>query len=389
MLFRVDLQAQYFAHREQIDAAVSRVLQSGRYTLGHELDHFEREFAEYLQVPEVVGVANGTQAIVLALQALGVCAGSEVITTAFTAIPTLGAILEAGAIPVLVDIDPDTYLIDLEAIVAAVTPKTKAVMPVHIFGNVFDVPALRARLRSDILIIEDAAQAHGSRLDKVYAGTMGDIATFSFYPTKNLGCCGDGGAIVCRDATIAAHLRVLRNHGMRDKDICATLGTNSRLDELQAAILRAKLPHLDAMNAARARLVARYLDVLPSNQFRSQKIAARVTTNWHVFELRFGGDRDLLVAHLETCGVQSNIYYVVPHHLQPALVHLGYGKGSLPQTERICEEVIALPLYPEMSDSVIDTVASAIRDFCGPTMQPSKSKRLESLPTAHMDVRRE
>jgi dTDP-4-amino-4,6-dideoxygalactose transaminase len=363
MIFRVDLQAQYLAYRAEIDAAVARVLAGGRYTLGPEVEHFEREFAAYLHAPEVIGVADGTRAIVLALRALGVKPGAEVITTPFTAIPTIGAIIEAGAVPVLVDIDPATYLIDLDRIAAAVTPKTEAVVPVHMFGNVVDIPALRERIGSDIFIIEDAAQAHGSRLGASFAGTMGDIGTFSFYPTKNLGGYGDGGAIVCRDSTIARKLRMLRNHGMQDKDICATTGTNSRLDELQAAILRVKLAHLDEMNAVRARLVTRYLESLPSNRFKPQKIPAGVVTNWHVFELRFNGDRDGLVKHLDRSGIQSNVYYVVPHHLQPALAHLGYGQGSLPKTEKVCAEAIALPLYPEMGEQIVRSVVGAIHAF--------------------------
>src|ERR1700730_6840688 len=363
MIFRVDLQAQYPAYRAEIDAAVGRVLAGGRYTLGPEVEHFEGEFAAYLHAPEVIGVADGKRAIVLALRALGVKPGAEVITTPFTAIPTIGAIIEAGALPVLVDIDPDTYLIDLDRIAAAVTPKTEAVVPVHMFGNVVDIPALRDRIGSDIFIIEDAAQAHGSRLGTSFAGTMGDIGTFSFYPTKNLGGYGDGGAIVCRDSAMARKLRMLRNHGMRDKDICDTPGTNSRLDELQAAILRVKLAHLDEMNAARARLGTRYLEALPSNRFQPQKIPGDVVTNWHVFELRFNGDRDGLVKHLDRSGIQSNVYYVVPHHLQPALAYLGYRRGRLPNTEKLCAEAIALPLYPEMNEQIVHDVVGAIREF--------------------------
>jgi len=363
MIFRVDLQAQYLAYRAEIDAAMARVLSGGRYTLGPEVEEFEREFARYLHAPYVIGVADGTRAIVLALRVLGVKPGSEVITTPFTAIPTIGAIIEAGAVPVLVDIDPDTYLVDLDQIAAAITPKTRAVVPVHMFGNVVDIPALRERIGPNIFIVEDAAQAHGSRLGASFAGTMGDIGTFSFYPTKNLGGYGDGGAIACHNPTIASQLRMLRNHGMRDKDVCETAGTNSRLDELQAAILRAKLAHLDEMNAARARLVARYLELLPSNRFRPQKIPAGVITNWHVFELRFHGDRDGLVRYLEARNIQCNVYYVVPHHLQPALANLGHRQGSLPQTEKVCREVIALPLYPEMSEQIVDEVVNVIHEF--------------------------
>ena len=363
MIYRVDLQAQYLVYRAEIDAAVARVLASGRYTLGPEVERFEREFADYLRVSEVVSVADGTRAIVLALRVLDVKPGDEVITTPFTAIPTIGAILEIGARPVLVDVDPETFLIDLDQVAAAVTPKTKAVLPVHIFGNVVDIPALRERIGPEIFIIEDAAQAHGSRLGSALAGSMGDLATFSFYPTKNLGGYGDGGAVVCGDASLARRLRMLRNHGMRDKDVCETPGTNSRLDELQAAILRAKLSHLDSMNAARAKLVELYLKALPVNRVRPQKIPAGVTTNWHLFELRFSGTRDALVDHLQKRNIQSNVYYVVPHHLQPALAHLGYRRGSLPRVEELCSQVIALPLYPEMPRHVIDEVAAAIHDF--------------------------
>ena len=363
MIYRVDLQAQYLAYRCEIDAAIARVLASGRYTLGAEVAHFEREFADYLGVPAVISVADGTHAIVLALQVLGVKPGAEVITTPFTAMPTIGAILETGAVPVLVDIDPDTFLIDLDQVAAAVTPKTKAVVPVHIFGNVVDIPALRKRIGSDIFIIEDAAQAHGSRLGSALAGTMGDLGTFSFYPTKNLGGYGDGGAIVCGDAALARRLRLMRNHGMRDKDVCEAPGTNSRLDELQAAILRAKLPHLESMNVARAKLVDRYLKVLPPDSFRPQKIPPDVSANWHVFELRFSGDRDGLVEHLAKRNIQTNVYYVVPHHLQPALAHLGYRVGSLPQVEQLCREVIALPLYPEMPARIVEDVTAEIHAF--------------------------
>ena len=360
---RVDLQAQYLAHQEELDQAIARVLQSGRYTLGPEVAAFELEFANYLGVPEVVSVANGTSAIVLALRMLGVGPGDEVITTPFTAAPTIGAIAEAGAAPVLVDIDPETYLIDFDAVVGAVTPHSRAVVPVHIFGNVVDIPELRRRLDASIGIVEDAAQAHGSRLGEVHAGAMGDFGTFSFYPTKNLGGYGDGGAIASREPELSERLRSLRNHGQVDKDTWTMLGSNSRLDELQAAILRVKLNHLDQMNAARARLAARYMEVLPAARFQPQRIPARVSSNWHIFEARFDGDRDGLIAHLQRHGIQSNVYYVIPHHLQPALSHLGYRAGSLPSAETVCREAIALPLYPEMALETVDRVADVIHTF--------------------------
>ncbi|MCU0934543.1 MAG: DegT/DnrJ/EryC1/StrS family aminotransferase [Gammaproteobacteria bacterium] len=364
MLYRVDLSAQFRAHREEILAAVERVLEGGRYTLGPEVAAFEREFAEYLGVPEAVGVADGTRAIALVLEAIGVGAGHEVITTPFTAIPTIGAIMEVGATPVLVDVDADTYLMDLEATLAAVTPRTRAVVPVHIFGNVLDVRRLREMLGPYIPVIEDAAQAHGSRRDGLAAGTMAEFGTFSFYPTKNLGGYGDGGAIVTTRPEVASRLRVRRNHGMVDKDTCAEHGVNCRLDELQAAILRVKLRHLDAMNAARGDRVAQYLSGLPEDWFCHQRLDAAVTSNWHIFESRFLGDRDGLARFLEERGIQTNVYYALPHHLQPALRHLGYGRGAFPNVELICRQAIAFPLYPEIACGEIDRVVAAVCEFC-------------------------
>jgi dTDP-4-amino-4,6-dideoxygalactose transaminase len=371
MIRRVDVLAQYRAVKEDVDAAVARVLASGHYTLGQELEAFEREFADYLGASAVVGVADGTRAIAMALRALGVNAGDEVITTAFTAIPTIGAIIECGARPVFVDIDPDTYLLDLDRVPAAITSRTRAIVPVHLFGNVVDIPRLRRLIPATIAIIEDAAQAHGSRLDGVKAGMFGDLATFSFYPTKNLGGYGDGGALVSPDGRFASDLKVIRNHGMIDKDTCRTPGINSRLDELQAAILRAKLPRLDAMNRARTARAQQYLAGLPAEMFRHQRISDNVQTNWHVFETCVLGDRDALVAFLDRRGIQTNVYYVIPHHLQPAFRNLGYKRGDLPNLERVCEQAIALPLYPEITPDVVQQVIGAIQDFVDEAARPS------------------
>jgi dTDP-4-amino-4,6-dideoxygalactose transaminase len=349
--------------KEDVDTAVARVLQSGRYTLGNELAAFEREFADYLGVSTVVGVADGTRAIAMALRAIGVGAGHEVITTPFTAIPTIGAIIETGARPVLVDIDRDTYLIDIDRVPEAITPRTRAIVPVHLFGNVVDIPALRRLVPSGLPIIEDAAHAHGSTLNGAKAGSLGDLATFSFYPTKNLGAYGDGGAIASVDGRFAAELMVARNHGMSDKDTCAMPGINSRLDELQAAILRAKLPHLDEMNRLRAERVDQYVTGLPARLFRHQRIASDVRSSWHIFETCFLGDRNALVAFLEQRGIQTNVYYVIPHHLQPAFQHLGYRPGDLPKLELVCRQGIALPLYPEIAPSAVQQVIDAIREF--------------------------
>ena len=360
---RVDLVAQYQQMREEIDAAVARVLASGHYTLGNELDAFEQEFAAYLGASAVVGVADGTRAITMALRCLGVNAGDEVVTTPFTAIPTIGAIIDCGARPVFVDIDPDTYLLDIKLVPRLITSRTRAIVPVHLFGNVVDIPELRRLIPPDIVIVEDAAQAHGSRLNGVKTGNFGDLATFSFYPTKNLGAYGDGGAIVSPDGRFAAELRMLRNHGMSDKDTCRTPGINSRLDELQAAILRVKLPQLDAMNKSRAERARQYLNSLPAKLFHHQQIAANVESNWHVFESCFVLDRDALADFLHRRGIQTNVYYAIPHHLQPAFRHLGYRLGDMPNLELVCRQAIALPLYPEITPDAVQHVVEAIGEF--------------------------
>jgi aminotransferase EvaB len=235
-------------------------------------------------------------------------------------------------------------------------------MPVHIFGNVVDIPRLRAALPAHIRIIEDSAQSHGSTLRGVQSGTMADAGVYSFYPTKNLGAIGDGGAVVTNDAETDKRLRLLRMYGMVDKDTIVTDGVNSRLDEIQAAILRVKLRHLDSMNAARRRIAARYAAELPKT-FTLQRIPEDVVTNWHVFVCRFHGDRAKFIAHMDALKVQTNIYYVTPLHLQKAHARLGMKPGSLPVAEQLCDEAIALPFYPEMTHATHTTVLEAIHTF--------------------------
>ena len=360
MIWRCDLERQYAAYRNEITAAIDRVLASGRYTLATEVAAFEREFGSYLRIREVIGVANGTDGLILGLRGLGVRRGDEVITTPFTAIPTVSAIVAAGARPVFADVDPDTFLIDLDDAAARVTARTRAVVPVHIFGNVVDVPELARRLPASVRILEDACQAHGSTRDGVYAGTFGDAGVFSFYPTKNLGGYGDGGAIVTAHEALAAELRLMRMYGMTDKDHTVMDGVNSRLDELQAAILRVKLAHLDDMNACRDQIAARYRAELAPERFVHQSIAAGVRTNHHVYTVRFGGDRDRLAAALEAADVQTNVYYALPLHLQAAYRHLGYVPGDLPHSERLCREVLALPMYPELPRTELDMVIERV-----------------------------
>jgi dTDP-3-amino-2,3,6-trideoxy-4-keto-D-glucose/dTDP-3-amino-3,4,6-trideoxy-alpha-D-glucose/dTDP-2,6-dideoxy-D-kanosamine transaminase len=360
MIWRCDLVPQYLAYQREIEDAMARVLGTGRYILAEEVAAFEAEFAGYIGMAHGIGVANGTDALTLSLMALGVGPGDQVITSPFTAIPTVSAIVDAGATPVFVDVDPDTYLIDIDQTARAVTPKTRAIIPVHIFGSVVDVPRLREAVGAGIPILEDAAQAHGSRLGAARAGALADLSVFSFYPTKNLGGYGDGGMVLARDPALAERIRLLRMYGMTDKDHIVIHGVNSRLDELQAAILRVKLKYLDGMNEARRRLADRYRAGLPTDLFTPQRIPDGAETNYHIYAARYHGDRAALIRRLDEAGIQTNIYYVVPLHLQAANRYLGLAPGSLPVVERLCREVIALPMYAELTMADQDRVLESI-----------------------------
>lgn len=364
MIRRCDLLPQYLDHKAEIDTAIDRVLGSGRYTLATEVARFEGEFAEYMGTSHAVGVANATDGLTLSLKALGIGPGDEVITTPFTAIPTCSAIIAAGATPVFTDVKVDTFLMDLDQIPQLTTSNTKAVMPVHIFGNVVDIERLREVVPAHIPIIEDAAQAHGSLLRGNKAGSLGTMGVFSFYPTKNLGGYGDGGMVVTGDPKLAEQLRLLRMYGMTDKDQIIINGVNSRLDELQAAILRVKLPYLDKMNKRRRVIADRYRSELHPDLFIHQLIPDGVVSNYHVLVTRFNGDRQGLIAHLEGAEIQTNIYYSLPLHLQEANRFLGYHRGDLPATEQLCDEVIALPLYPELPEESLNAVIREINTFC-------------------------
>lgn len=358
-IWRCDLEPQHARFANAVEAAIHRILPTGRYILAKEVAAFEQEFATYCGTACGVGVANATDGLTLSLMALGIGPGDEVITTPYTAIPTVSAIVDTGATPVFVDVCADTFLMDVSKVPAAITNRTKAIMPVHIFGNVLDVEALRA-ICGSIPIIEDASQAHGSTLRGKKAGSFGEMGVFSFYPTKNLGAYGDAGMVVTDDPQLAERLRKLRMYGMVDKDHIAFHGVNSRLDEIQAAILRIKLPELDAMNEQRRHIAIRYETELDTKRFTFQAIPADVVSNYHVFVARYHGDRQALIAHLDDLGIQTNIYYPLPLHLQEATRNLGYSVGSLPVVEQLCHEAIALTMYPELQSSVLDTVISAI-----------------------------
>ncbi len=364
MIWRCDLVPQYKAYEEEIDKAIKRVLNSGRYILANEVSAFEREFADYIGTKYAVGVANATDALTISLMILDIQPGDEVITTPFTAIPTVSAIIDAGAKPVFVDVDEETFLMDIKKVKSAITKKTKAIMPVHIFGNVVDINELK-NIAGDIPIIEDASQAHGSKLNNKNVGSFGVMGIFSFYPSKNLGAYGDGGIIVTDNEDYYKKARLLRMYGMVDYNHIVINGINSRLDELQAAILRVKLKYLDEMNAKRNQIAKRYINELNKNKFSHQKIENNVYSNYHVFVSKYKGNRDELIKYLDEKGIQTNIYYLMPLYLQEANKYLGIKKGEFPIVEKLCDEVIALTLYPELKKDIQENVIKTINDFIG------------------------
>lgn len=360
-LYSADPKAGYLAAKAEIDAAVARVLESGTYIHGRELASFETEFAAWLGASGCAGVANGTDAIELALRALGVGPGDRVATVANTVTATAAAIVATGAEPVFVEVEPDTMLIGAAALAetlrADVARRIKAVVPVHLYGQACDMPAILAAARAHgAKVLEDCAQAHGATVGGRRAGTWGDLAAFSFYPTKNLGALGDAGAVVGGDAAALERVRLLRQYGWRTRYVSDEHGRNSRLDELQAAILRARLPRLDAENAHRAQLAVRYGDLLRGSAVQLPVVAAGREHVWHQFVVRTPR-REALRTLLEAQGIFCGVLYPVPIYRQP-----GYAQSAtLPETERACAEVISLPLHPGMSLADVERVAGAVR----------------------------
>lgn len=357
-----DPRAAYRAAADEIDAAVRRVLASGRYVLGPEVEAFENEFAAWLGSSGCVGVASGTDAVELALRAGGIGAGDRVATVANTATATVAGIVAAGATPLFVEIDPATMLMDPVALArafAGVATKIKAVVVVHLYGLPADMAAIvdLAR-RHGALVIEDAAQAHGASIGGRKAGTWGDLAGFSFYPTKNLGGCGDGGAVVGADARLLERVRRLREYGWRTRHVAEEHGINSRLDEIQAAILRVRLSRLDAENERRARIAATYRERLRGLPLTLPVVPAGRTPAWHQFVVR-AAQRDRLRAALAARGIDCGVLYPVPIHRQPAY----QTADTLPLTERACREVLSLPLHAGLSDGDVAAVATAVREI--------------------------
>lgn len=376
----VDLAAQHTALRGEIDAAIARVIDQGQFVLGDEVARFEAEFAAYCGARFAVGVASGLDALTLALTALGIGPGDEVITAANTFIATALAIVRVGARPVLVDCDPETLSIDVGQVVAAISPRTRAILPVHLYGRLADMPQL-AQLaeRHGIALVEDAAQAHGAALDGRAAGAWGAAGCFSFYPSKNLGALGDGGAVVTSDAALAEKLRTLRNYGGQTKYRHELAGFNSRLDTLQAAVLRVKLPHLDEWNHARRQAAAKLRELLtvspsPSLPLRGdESIRLRALPRdaefpidhvQHLFPIEVD-HRDEVARRLGDLGIGVAIHYPTPVHLTPAMAHLGYQPGAFPVAERAAERLLSLPLYPEIRDEQLQRVAAAVRSAVG------------------------
>ncbi|BAY62399.1 DegT/DnrJ/EryC1/StrS aminotransferase [Calothrix brevissima NIES-22] len=367
-----DIKQQYATLEAEVSAAVLEVLASGRYIGGPLVEGFEKQFAAYHQVSECIACNSGTDALFLSLRALNIGAGDEVITTTFTFIATAEVISAVGAKPVFVDID-DTFNIDLKQVEAAITPQTKAIIPVHLFGQPVDMTALMAIAQAhNVAVIEDCAQATGASWNNQKVGSIGHIGCFSFYPTKNLGGCGDGGAITTNDPEIASKLRVLRDHGSKVRYIHEEIGVNSRLDAIQAAILEIKLRYLDNWNESRKAIAAYY------HQFLSQVPGIIVPQElaggagvWNQYTIRVSGAerngasakyRDSVRQQLQEKGVSSMVYYPLPLHLQPIYQNLGYQPGSLPVAEQACHEVISLPMFPELTQEQQDKVIYALKD---------------------------
>lgn len=359
-----DPKAGYLAAKEEIDAAIARVLASGTYIHGPELTEFEREWAGFLGAAGAVGVANGTDAIELALRALGVGHGDVVATVSNTVTATVAAIVAAGADPYFVEIDEATMLMDpaaLEQACATTGVTFKVVLPVHLYGLGCDMAAIGAIARQHgALVLEDCAQAHGSAIGGRTAGTLGDLAAFSFYPTKNLGALGDAGAVAGRDAELVERVRLLRQYGWRTRYVADRHGRNSRLDEVQAAILRVRLRRLERENAHRARLAETYLAGLAGTPLRLPFVPAGRTHTWHQFVVRTP-ERDALKAHLAVRGIHCGVLYPVPVHRQPAYRRA----ASLPVTEAACAEVLSLPLHPGLSEGDVMRVCAAVREWPG------------------------
>lgn len=359
----INPRASYLACKEEIDTAIARVMESGRYILGQEVSAFEREFTAYIGVQYGIGVGSGTEALHVALQACGVKPGDEVITVSHTAVATVAAIQLCGARPLLVDIDPHTFVIDANQIERAITSRTKAIIPVHLYGNMAEMQSIRSIAdRHGLRIVEDCAQSHGASYGGQKSGVWGNIAAFSFYPTKNLGAFGDAGMVVTNDPELGDRVRLLREYGWRQRYVSEIPGLNSRLDELQAAILRVKLRYLDRWNEERRKKAKTYTEMLAPLGVICPSEGSGVKHVYHLYVIRTR-ERDALQIFLKEKGIETLIHYPIPIHLQKAYEVLGYRQGDLPVTEQCSSEILSLPLFPEIKESEMEEVIQSIRCF--------------------------
>jgi dTDP-4-amino-4,6-dideoxygalactose transaminase len=364
MIPLVDLNSQYQTIKDEIDAAIDDVVQRCHFVLGEKVEEFEKDFAVYCQSRFALGVNSGTSALHLALLAAGIGPGDEVITVSFTFVATAAAIVYTGATPVFVDIDPATCTIDPGKIAAAITPKTKAIIPVHLYGACADMDRVMHLAREhNLIVIEDAAQAHGAEYQGQRAGSFGDLACFSFYPGKNLGAYGEAGAIVTNHEQYVTLIRQLRDQGQSEKYYHDHVGYNYRMEAIQGAVLGVKLRHLDTWNESRRSLANSYRSQLEGFGPRLLTEQAERTSVHHIFPV-FSEQRDDLRQHLEAAGISTGIHYPIPVHLQRAYRHLGYRAGDLPEAERASRQTLSLPMYPELSEDAVAVVADSIRIFC-------------------------
>ncbi len=360
----VDLHAQYASIEPEVDAAMKAVLQRSDFILGKDLELFEKEYADYIGTKFAIGVDSGMSALTLILKGLGIGPGDEVITSANTFIATALTISAVGGTPVLVDVDPETFTLDLEKLEAAITSKTKAIMPVHLFGHPEDMdPIMEIANRHGIFVVEDACQSHGATYKGKMTGSFGIAAAYSFYPAKNLGAYGDGGMIVTSDEALRDSIALLRNYGQTAKYHHAVQGYNNRLDTLQAAVLRVKLPHLDEWNATRRAHADLYDGLLDGCGVSIPPRMPEVEPVWHLYAVRTE-HRDELRDFLQARGISTGIHYPIPIHLQPAYQELGLKPGDFPISERDALQMLSLPMFAEMSDEQIHYVADAILEFC-------------------------
>jgi len=381
----IDLVAQYRAIQREIDEAIRQVLESGQFILGANVAALEQEVAAYLNVKHAVGVGSGTDALVLALRALEIGPGDEVIVPAYTFFATAEAVMLVGGKPVFVDIEADTYCLDVQQVAERITARTKAVIPVHLYGHPADLrPLIDLAGSCGLKVIEDNAQAFGAEYGGRKTGGLGDVACLSFFPSKNLGAYGDGGMVVTNDADVAGRVRMLRTHGWRNKYYPEVMGYNSRLDELHAAILRVKLPHVDVWNGRRRELARQMSKRLSSLDVTVPCERPEVKHVYHLYTIRVK-DRDRVQRYLKEEGIASAVYYPKPLHLTEACQPLGYRKGSFPRAEHASRETLALPLYPEMNNAQVEEVIKVIGKVIG--QKPTGVLQTEESTLASIRIR--